>query len=244
MITCPQCNNRYQRVGQHFALSECGYPKISDETTELLIGLLIGDGFIQKTSKNATLIIRMTNKKYLEWVDKITDNWLTTDSGVYLDRTAEESFELTKSISDPTSVDNHRNYWGLKFTKHELFTELRDKWYDGSEKVGPDNITLTSEQIKHWFVADGNLHIRKEGEGRPQLNIYANGLVRNGWDQSIFRNCPVTPRVDDGGFKFNADEAEELLRWIGDPVPGFEYKWETNREKYFNKKKSVYNQKI
>src|SRR6056297_1454358 len=88
--TCPRCGKVYERLGQHWSMSNsCSHPTIPDSWIELLVGILMGDGTIHDppSAKNLRIEVTNINKTFLEWIDEKL-SWLS--NGVALRRTAEE----------------------------------------------------------------------------------------------------------------------------------------------------------
>lgn len=47
--------------------------------------------------------------------------------------------------------------------------------------------------------------------------------------ESLFEDTPFNPsfnKIGGGGLQFTREESTEFLEWLGEPVPGYEYKWD------------------
>jgi hypothetical protein len=69
---CQMCGEPFERLGHHWAASNCSYMGLSENQTEILTGILMGDGSIGGIGKNNTpyFIIHMKNEEYLEYLNK------------------------------------------------------------------------------------------------------------------------------------------------------------------------------
>lgn len=72
MSECPICEEEYERVSLHWSRGKCGYPDIPENTLEIIKGLLMSDGWIQRDGGEPNFRIEMTNKAFLDWLDKKT----------------------------------------------------------------------------------------------------------------------------------------------------------------------------
>lgn len=227
---CPECGTKYQRLGHHWSMGSCDYPDLPDKTMEYVSGLLLGDGNIHVGNcKNAAFRLGMTNKEFLEWFQGEIG---ILASSLKIQSTAEELVEQNKAndLINVVNPDKYKDYYMLTTRRHPKLNKFRS-WYGESGKSFEKVNSLTSDMVKMWFVSDGNC---KRGKGNVQPTVRL--TVPNFVDQkdsilSLFSNCGFSPswynhsRKQDETLRFSVEESKTLCDWMGDPPPGFEYKW-------------------
>lgn len=218
MQTCHDCGNEYTRPSMHWAQSSCSYPKIDERHHEILTGMMMGDAWAEGSDQKARVRIESVTKEYLEHLSKE----LPISRGVSLRRTAEEMAELTGS-----NVDNTRDVYKLDTISHPELGRYRS-WYQSGEKVWPDDIQLTPITLKHWYCGDG--HYNNAGSNRHIQLAMSNEMENTDKVSRIFDRADFTTsnyNVQDTvcDLTFTVDETERLFEYMGEPLPGFEYKW-------------------
>jgi hypothetical protein len=80
--------------------------------------------------------------------------------------------------------------------------------------------------------------------GRPRIEIKArNEREREDFLVSLFEDVGFSPLYKRHELRFTCDETERLVEWMGDPLPGFEYKWALDsREQYHELKEQAYDE--
>lgn len=221
-IQCPNCGNEYKRVSQHWALGSCKYPDLTQHQKDVFRGLLMGDGCIgNRKADNPLFVIGMANESFLEWLSDHLDQMLYDPR---LSMTAKESAEYSGDIvslqeADPESCSD---IYRAQSPRHPWFTELAS-WYDSGGKRFPDNIKLTPTIAKMWYIGDGSLRQR---EPNPNVQITSvNESDRGNWLCDLFRDVGFNPSYNGNNLVFGVADSKRFLEWLGDPVPGFEYKW-------------------
>lgn len=217
---CPECGGEYNRLGQHLALSSCNYPDIPDRYKRIIIGVLMGDGSITigSGSKRGQFTVGSITKEYLTYLQETAPNWLW--NGIFLDTTAEQRVEYGHTEG------NQHDYYKLNSMRHPVFTQLRREWYNDGNKRYPDDLDLDPLILKHWYVTDGTLH-KRAGNARCRAKIAcSNESDRPETVISLIDQVGISAHHDKhGGFQIGADDTELMFDMIGDPIPGFEYKW-------------------
>lgn len=210
-MICPSCGNDWESVGQHISLSQCEWPEIENDDLDIIVGALLGDGTIMDSPWNCQYSIGSINRDYLVFLQEELSNWLT--NSIFLD-------------SSCHNYDNHSEYYKLTLRKHSIFNEMRKKWYKNGKKSFPDDLYINSTRLTHWYVTDGSLE-RRRGNARPRAKI-CNTLEED--DPStiinLFEDIGIECRYHQyGTFRMNPDATEELFDYMGEPLPGFGYKW-------------------
>ena len=241
---CPKCGKVLRQFGNHWRTS-CGYPEIPDRKWNMFIGLLMGDASVQgdgyEEAKNANMRIYSSNKKFLEWLDGemgvFTTNVNLNDTG------GDRLLRNQKSGFDNRKEADYSDMYVLNTRAMPCFTELR-VWYDSGKKKFPKSLELTKEVARMWFVSDGGLNWQGERYTNPtaQAEIASvNESERPEMLVSLFEDHGFNPTFDGTRLHFNS-QTEDFLEWLGDPVPGYEYKWETkNRDRYKELYETAYN---
>lgn len=227
---CPECGSEYTNLGMHWYHSPEHRPKVPEYAHEVLTGLLLGDGHVNRGHDVPYIDINCISKQYLEYIDREL-GWLTT--GVRLYRDAEDQAHNCREsgfVDDPDPDDYHDIYT-LKTRSHPDLQRYA-MWYDSGEKVWPTDLVLTPTVLKHWYCGDGN----KDSYGTTE-NIRISTANEASEDEKIrelFRrvNLPepnIVVQEKDGyetaSCRFTASESQTLWEYMGDPLPDFGYKW-------------------
>ena len=226
---CSKCFSFHNRLGQHWLNSiSCSEPELTAEQKEIIIGCLMGDGNINCPEKTPYFRITNTQKDYLEYLDKKLKPFT---NGVKLERTSEELAKNKTGIwSDDPS--DYKDAYNLKTWCLNQMNELNE-WYSSGKKVFPKDIELTPTILKHWFVCDGWYTV-PENNIRGRFHIRVNNEARNKEKLNNYFEEAMDISVDywngneeEGqcAIVFFADKTEEIFEYIGEPLPGFEYKW-------------------
>lgn len=209
MPKCPDCEEPFDTahgLGIHLGKSDCERPDLSERQKQIAKGLLMGDAWIHPDGQ---LELDINSEAFVQWV-------------------ADEFSELNPSITEISrEPDKHQDGYRLRLMKTRFFEQLRG-WYDSGRKEFPDNLELTPLILKVWYCCDGCLEV----SGRPWIACenergYTKKL------KSYFDDTPMDPAVYDSQnviIAFRADDQEDFFEWIGEPVPGYEYKWRNDNE--------------
>lgn len=201
-VECPKCGEKHEenRIGYHWSM-RCDPPSLDHRQEQIVTGLMMGDA---SATSNQQVVCGMTTEEFLEWVD---DEMGLVSTGCRFYRSAEEVPMATKDIYRLTL----RNIPDIQKFSY---------WYDSGQKRFPEDLELTPLIAKVWYACDGSLLGGQEG--------YPSFGVTNELDRSEF----LIALMDGIGFESTVTgqslmiyETEEFLDWMGDPVPGFEYKW-------------------
>jgi len=241
MTKCPFCSSDtdYDTIGNHWRQS-CSYPNLSDFEYEIIAGLLAGDATIKnKQIGNASIEIKMINKKFLLYIDNLLG---LKSTGVSIKHTSDEVANNLYETS-PVSPDcNFNDQYVLVTRNLPDLNPFRD-WFSNGEKRIPDEKEITDTMIKYWYVCDGGLSWNKESKSvRAQLTSTNESDRLQNIANTIEEKCGVRPSVYDDRVMFKPSETKCFLSWIGDPVPGFEYKFEVESlSRYESKMRNTYN---
>lgn len=231
---CLQCGDEFERLGTHWAMSsDCEYPTLTQKQREITTGLLMGDGRIcRQEFRNPVISLEMITKEYLQYVD---EKFGVLGTGVSITRTAEESAEQMRNINFRANAEakNYSDVYGWYSRTNPEFEEFAD-WYSTGKKVWPEDIKLTPTVLKHWYCGDG--HWDNSGTNNYIQISMSNELKNTDKVDKLFENAglpsPNNYRIcerKDGTLKcdarFTVSQSKELWEYMGNPLPGFEYKW-------------------
>lgn len=183
----------------------------------------MGDGYIfRNDGENPYLDVKMTNEEFLAW---LYDELEPLSRYFKHEQTAKEKAEINKrnGYSDDAREEDYNDVYGFST---RCLPELRQyaDWYESGKKRFPDDLELTPLTLKMWYVCDGSKF--EQEKTRPVIEIgCANEKDREEYIKGLFSSLDVSPRFDDGIIRFRVDDSEKLWEYMGDSVPGFEYKW-------------------
>lgn len=232
--TCQQCEREYQRIAKHWSANpDCSWPNLTQLQKDSVCGLLLGDGsIVGKDKKNAYLKVDMISQNYLKYLDDVFGFF---SNGVKICATAENKARKNREtgFSPNAEAKDYSDLYRFRTIAHPQINEYAD-WYSSGKKVWPDDIKLTPTVLKHWYCGDGHWN----NGGRKNCIEIAMSNEREHTDKvdKMFErvrlpspsNYNVSKRPS-GGFKCNAqftvEQSERLWEYMGEPLPGFEYKW-------------------
>jgi hypothetical protein len=230
---CEQCEKEYQVIAQHWLQSsDCQHPPLSQHQREIATGVLMGDGTVNRGSKNLRLQSEMISRNYLQYID---NQFGVFGNGVSLYQTAAESAKecRDRGFSPDADADDYSNLYRWQSMRHPDFNEFGE-WYDSGEKMWPDNIKLTPIVLKHWYCGDG--YYDKSGSHNRITIAMANEVDNTDKVDAMFQsvglpmpnNYSIQERSN-GSVDCNAvwtvEQSRKLWNYMGDPLPDFSYKW-------------------
>lgn len=232
-VACHECGGGYQRLGQHWSMGNtCSHPPLTDKQRDIVVGLLMGDGNLHRRSKNSYLQCNMITEGYLHHLDEVFG---MISCGVTFVKSAEDSAKENRNSGFSPNA-KEENYHDVYQWRSRNLPDLNgyNSWYETGEKVWPDDIDLTPTVLKHWYCGDGHyadkaksdcitIALSNEAHNEEKVNNYftRKGLPEPTWAYS--------KRSRDGSekcsIKFARPGSQELFDYMGDPLPGFHYKW-------------------
>jgi hypothetical protein len=222
---CPNCDKSYERLGSHW--NSCGFPNLSHEQKQIITGLVMSDAQInRREGRHPRIKMETTNPEYLSYLDTIFGIFST--GGPSMRRSADElsNRETIKRFEKSTFKDQYS--WSSR-SLPEL--ERWANWYQSGEKVWPKDVSMTPKTLKHFYVGDGTLHnenrfiqiyLSNERKNKNKINEYftSAGLPKPKWNEIERVDGSVSARI-----RWTVKQSQELLDYMGEPLPGFEYKW-------------------
>ena len=143
--------------------------QFSNEQHDILIGSLLGDGFIFK--------YKPTHKPYFSILRKAADEeYLLWEYNKF------KNFCVAKPIYKST-YDSRTNkiYFSIKFItcRSELFDSYYNNWYPNNTKIVPQNIEISPLAMAIWFCDDGCITTNKSAPHRMHLKLATHGFDQN-----------------------------------------------------------------
>jgi len=222
-VACPECGKEYNSLGNHWQWNPKHRPEFTQQQKEIITGLLMGDGCINRGGKKPRLTSNMISPNYLKYIDDIFG---CLSTGVSLKLTAKENARKDRNsrFNANAEAKNYSNIYNWKTRRHPDLQQWAD-WYSTGEKLWPENIELTSTVLKHWYCGDGNwensgtsnrIKISMENEMENIEKVF-----------SMFINSGLPKPSTYSGHKivFTVDKSKELWEYMGEPLPDFKYKW-------------------
>jgi len=232
--TCNQCEQRYKKIGQHWGNTNCSKPEISGKQHEIITGMLMGDASMLYHHDNPSLEISVIKKKYLDYIhEKFGKLSLGVTKRIDAENSARKNRET--GFSPNAEKENYSDIYRLRLMAHEELKEYAD-WYSTGKKVFPKSIELTPKTLKHWYCCDGTM---ETSYGNKRIRIAASNELDNKEKIKSYFNSmglpePTLTCYESGSEKyehtklqigFTVNQSKELFDYMGEPLPGFEYKW-------------------
>jgi hypothetical protein len=230
---CSECGKRYRSLSHHWTRTECKRPEISKKEMDALTGIIMGDGTLKRDSKNCSIRVEMVTEEYLR---HMSNNILPDmSSEVEMHRNSSESASHARSTGfSPEAVpENYQDVYCWRTYSHPKFNTF-ENWYNDGKKIWPEDIDMSPTLLKHYFVCDGH-YDNDNWQRRIDFNV-SNERKNKEKVESIFEsvgfsisNWNESKRIERGGvtcrIEFDVSTTEEMFKYMGDPLPGFEYKW-------------------
>lgn len=234
---CQECGETYKAIGQHWSGKQCSHPQISNYQDDIIKGLMLGDGSLYRTTKNASMYVSSTNRDFLEWIDSEMGVMCTGNYNVV---TEEDHLEYAEDHGSIQPNSQYKDVWTIKLRAHPYFNQYRE-WY--GEKNGRQvvmdvpEIEISPVMARVWYCSDGHMDFDEYGSGHVIFTSenfgQHNERLMGSFTGRGFGGHIENHNVMDGRIVFNRSGTQKFLDWIGEPIDGFEYKWcSEDREKY------------
>jgi len=185
---------------------------------DVITGLMMSDASATKNTdtRNTQIQIEMVNKEFLEYIRNILGP-LATDVKTY-----------TKTNKTENEGEFTIEVYKLRTRRLKSFNKYRDDWYINNEKIFPvKDIELNPTILKMWYVGDGDISTDKRWNIKHYARITSvNEFNRKENINNLFNSLSFEPNWNDGPrFTFGLEGSKEFWKYIGEPTPGYEYKW-------------------
>jgi hypothetical protein len=184
-----------------------------DQTqSQILDGLLIGDGYIPRNQDLFYFGQRRANREYVELV--------ANQLGVPVERVKDRIRKADRRTGKSYECSE------LRTLSHPVFGELRDRWYVDGRKVVPRDLSISREFLLHWFLCDGACSINRSSAhmmfctdafSREDVGYLKGMLESVGVETSIMRSNRL---------RVHQKSIERFYDYVGEcPVECLKYKW-------------------
>lgn len=223
-IECHECGGTYENVGYHWSRGSCDYPSLSDRDESLIVGLLLGGASLRTHTSNPFVEMYSANSSLLEWLNSEL-GWLSTGVSMYREAAKSASLSIERGLdADPSE---YSDVYVLR-TRSVPSLDLYESWYDGELSI-PTYLVLTPETARVWYACAGSMNWDSRYPGaRPHASLSAAGTVAESQRLISESTLDADPTVSNGVVRFDVDETEHFLDWIGESPSGVEYKWCTS----------------
>lgn len=222
-MQCFSCDYEGTRrgLGSHYGCKPDHRPKLSDKQHQIITGLLMGDGHINRSSTTPRLRAEMVNEDYLHYLD---DEFPHISCGVNLSRTAKQQSKkhIETGFNQNASQESYSDCYWWETMCHDGLQTYAD-WYKSGEKVFPEDLELTPMVLKHWYVCDGSfngyiqIYLDNEKSNKKKIESYFSNIIYDNirWDEQKGHTA----------INFTKEDSNKIFEYIGGPLPGFRYKW-------------------
>ena len=191
---------------------------LSKRQKEILIGLLLGDGHLEKlyTPRVGRIKVEQSykHKDYVDWLYKEFRNWVRS-----------------KPKAKRKKVWN-KIYWNYGFLTygHRLLGEFRERFYEGKKKIVPNDLEkdITPLGLAVWFMDDGSIKSKRHKGFFLNVQDFKKSDVRK--LQKMLKNkfsIPSSTRKDEKGEQMylGGESGEKFIGIIKSyMIPSMEYK--------------------
>lgn len=208
---CPECGDDYHRLGRHWG-STCD-SVLSAHQRSVLAGLALSGS----TVDDGSIIVQTTKRALIEWtVDEL--DWLAGTLTRIDDGDAEHA--AVYRLQTP-------KHWGVER-------------YEGWSSDGPpaeNELDATAARV--WWAYAGGLEWHGKYDSQRTATISAEADDRAAWLLRVLGTAGVDATRTGKRVQWHGEQLREWLEWIGEAVPGAEYKWAATREEYERLRSSV-----
>ncbi len=139
------------------------------QQTQILEGLLLGDGCMPKSAKNGNTYLaierKLDDKEYMLYHAKIFADYLGEKGISYRTRIHPKTKHIHHSIL-------------LRTKQNSYFGEFYKKWYPNRKKKVPKDLQLHPLTVATWFADDGSVSVHKNYKNLISLKLSTNGFCK------------------------------------------------------------------
>lgn len=213
-------------MASHWAhSSSCDYPQFSGKQEDIIRGLMFGDGSLtfRDSDYNTRLSVTMIVKDLL---NHLSTEFPNHDTRVNLHSTAENTAQklVESGFSPETDVEDCHDSYIFRFTNPSL--DMFTDWYEDEGLVWPDDVPMSPTTLKYWYCSDGTTNTSNS----IRVSISSQKFESESGQKKARRYFEDTP-VPEPSFSghhmcwYGEEDVSEVLDYMGQPLPGFEYKW-------------------
>jgi hypothetical protein len=166
-----------------------------------------------------------------EYLSHLYETFPVLSTNVRLVKSAEKSARKSREsgLRPHPNPENYSNVYRWRTRSHPDIQRWAG-WYESGVKVWPENIELTPRVLKHWYCCDGHKRKREEYIVIGMANESGNTKkVTHLFEESGLPTPRYEKYTKDGSEVcsacFTVEQSKVLWEYMGEPLPGFEYKW-------------------
>lgn len=222
--SCPNCGDQFLNMGQHWKSSKCKYPDLSRKQKDLIKGIVMSDASVQfNVNNNNNIKIKMTNKEFLIWLKNELKEICHSKYPTLVEK-GDKSKENAREYFGADNIDKNSNYKDKYhiLTRSHPFNNIFDNWYNPEKRYPIDKLEITPTIAKMWYCGDGTLDTSKNRVSIACIN--ESDRIESVADLIRDKGFRVNT-TSEGRIRISSSDTADFLNWMGDPPPGFEYKW-------------------
>lgn len=207
---CPGCRKYFTNIANHWRYEPMHRPRLTQRHHDILTGWFMGDANIVRSrgpDSYPYMSINNTNKEFVEWTKD--------ELGIF-------SGNITSWLKEGRENEMYR----FATTSHPGI-ERYVEWTSSGDKIFPNGLEINSLIGKIWYCCDGTYQQKSN-----MAKIYSfNESDRVDFLLSLFEEHDIECGwyEDSCSIVFDGENTQRFFRWIGDPIPGMEYKWPDGR---------------
>lgn len=161
MSACPQCGDRFERIGKHFAHGSCDYPELSDRQRSLVMYLILRGATTRTKASYSRLEVTSTSE---QWIRDVGDRlgWVGNEPRLY--ESAEDTYDRCHDAHPSLDFEreNFADLWAVSTIAHPAFEELADP--SDVDSLTPETLRWVIESVGTWVgLLFGSLHVDLRG---------------------------------------------------------------------------------
>jgi hypothetical protein len=230
-MKCPFCDatSDYSNIGNHWRQS-CGYPE--PDNVELFDGLVMGDGNLKHSHNsserlgNQSIEVVSINEKFIQHLYEDYAPFFTEPS---VRRSAKDSAlqAIESDVVSSAEGSTFRTQYRIVSRAIPFFNRY-DSWRASGKKRWPDSIKFTPERLKYLYAADGGLSWNKDSVSARAQITSSNEPEQMSRIRNMLNSIGIDCSTYSDRIMMKPSSTEDFLDYLGEPVPGFEYKWENS----------------
>ena len=253
--TCPNCGDEYERLAIHWK-GPCSPPTLQSARLNLITGLLLGGGRVAGNGANKHFQLITQWQPFAFWIfDQL--GWL---GSAVVRRNPPRSDETdTRQPAQHYEVRTHAHPALNRFrawypspyddrTEQNRAETRNDSSTESSENShrdipAPENLPagrLTQRAGRAWHAVAGGISWGDpEYATTRQARFSAQDETRAARIMKLFESIGLCPVRVGRIVQLSPKQITAWLDWIGEPVPGVEYKWAATHDEYTNLKRDA-----
>lgn len=213
--TCPTCGESKERVAQHWAMSNCGYPSLTDAQQATLDGIVLSGGSVGGNGTNRHVVVGTASGRLARWL-------------------ADQLGWMCQSVRETDEAGDREIIYRVRTPSHPACNQY-ERWGKlpaNSGRAPSGGFSLSAHAGRVWWALAGGLGWQGEYDSQRYGLFSAERDGRAEAIQQVLSNAGFETDRRQRRVHLTPTVVSEWLAWIGDPVPGVEYKWCSHRAEY------------